>query len=226
MVDVKTKFERPNREEMAALAQYGSATIHEAQGRRGAVHSSIKPIDRDMRLCGSIVTVQCAPRDNLMLQVAISYAQAGDVLVVSTGGDPEAGFFGEVLATACVAQGIAGLVIDSGVRDTTEIRQLGFPVFSKGIAITGTVKETVGPINHPMVFGGLLVNPGDAIKGDADGLVVVARAEVADVARVSGEREAEELITMQRYREGASTIELCRLEEKLALKQLSVEGDG
>ena len=134
MIHVKTKIDRADKDLIAELGTFSAATIHEAQGRKGSLHPAIKPIDRDMKFCGSAFTVKCHPRDNLMLQVAISYAQPGDVLIVSSG-DQAAGQFGDVLANACVARGITALVTDGGVRDTREIRELGFPVFSKHVYI-------------------------------------------------------------------------------------------
>ncbi|MGE2772264.1 hypothetical protein ACQGAO_28835 [Rhodococcus sp. 1.20] len=126
MIHVKTKIDRADKDLIAELGTFSAATIHEAQGRKGSLHPAIKPIDRDMKFCGSAFTVKCHPRDNLMLQVAISYAQPGDVLIVSSG-DQAAGQFGDVLANACVARGITALVTDGGVRDTREIRELGIP---------------------------------------------------------------------------------------------------
>src|SRR5690606_30428881 len=167
LVHVKTKIERPDPALVAELAKYGSATIHEAQGRLGALSSRLKPVDRAMSLCGPAFTVKCAPRDNIMLQVAISYAKPGDVIVVSAGEYEEAGSFGDVLANACLAKGIAGLVTDTGVRDTAELIELGFPVFSLSTCIKGTVKETLGQVNDPVIIGGEIVHPGDVIRGDA-----------------------------------------------------------
>src|SRR5690606_36198934 len=130
MVHVTTKIERADAADVARLGEFTAATIHEAQGRRGAVASRIKPIDPESSFVGSAFTVVCAPRDNLMLQVAIHYAQPGDVLIVSAGELSEAGMFGDVLGNACKAKGISALVTDAGVRDTRELRDLGLPVFS------------------------------------------------------------------------------------------------
>lgn len=223
MIHVRTRIERPDPALVAGLAQYSSATIHEAQGRRGALDSSLKPIDRSMSFCGPAVTVVCAPRDNLMLQVAIHYAQRGDVLVVSAGEFSEAGTFGDVLGTAMHSKGLAALVTDSGVRDTADLIDLGLPVFSRSVCIKGTVKETLGPINHPIVFGGELVEPGDIVKGDADGVVLVKAADAGWVIEACAEREASEAELRELYRAGGTTIELCNLVEKLAAKGLLVE---
>lgn len=223
MIHVKTKFNRPSAQNVNELSQFSSATIHEAQGRRGALSSRIKPIDNSMSFCGPAVTVSCAPRDNLMLQVAIHYAQAGDVLVVSAGGFDEAGTFGDVLGNACVAKGIAAIVTDSGVRDTNDLRALGLPVFSGSVSIKGTVKETLGPINHPLIIGDEIVHPGDLIKGDADGVVVVRQDEAEEVIELSRQRFDDEKELIRLYHEGKTTIELCKLTDVLKNKGLIVE---
>ena len=223
MIHVRTRIQRPEPALVTGLAQYSSATIHEAQGRRGALDSALKPIDRSMSFCGPAVTVVCAPRDNLMLQVAIHYAEPGDVLVVSAGEFSEAGTFGDVLGTAMHSKGLAALVTDSGVRDTADLIELGLPVFSRSICIKGTVKETLGPINHPIVFGGQLVEPGDLVKGDADGVVLVKAADVEWVIEACAKREAVEAEQRAAYRAGGTTIDLCNLVDKLAAKGLLVE---
>jgi 4-hydroxy-4-methyl-2-oxoglutarate aldolase len=220
---VNTKFDRPDPALIAQLAAYSSATIHEAQGRLGALSSSIKPVDASMSLCGPAFTVHCAPRDNLMLQVAIAYAQPGDVIVVSAGEYAEAGSFGDVLANACQAKGIAGLVTDTGVRDTADLRKLGFPAFSRSVSIKGTVKETLGPLAEPMLIGGELVRPGDVVRGDADGVVVVRREDLADAIRLSREREEAEAGYIAAYRAGRDVIDVSNLAAKLEAKGLVVD---
>lgn len=223
---ITTKVSRPSAQALQALGVHGSATIHEAQGRRGALDSRIKPIDPSMHFAGSAFTVVCAPRDNLMLQVAIHYARPGDVLVVSAGEMGQAGTFGDVLGNAAKAKGIAAVVTDSGVRDTVHLRALGLPVFSTSISITGTVKETLGPINQPLVIGGQLVRPGDAVVGDADGVVVVEQHEVERVTELSQRREENERELIERYKAGASTIELCGLTDVLPAKGLTTDLDA
>lgn len=222
---VTTRIERAAPEAIARLGRFGSASIHEAQGRRGAVASRIKPIDPSMRFAGSAFTVVCAPRDNLMLQVAIHYAQPGDVLLVSAGELAQAGTFGDVLGNASKAKGIAAVVTDSGVRDTASLRELGLPVFSGSVSITGTVKETLGPINQPLVFGGQLVHPGDAVVGDADGVVIVRREEVEQVAALSQAREEHEAELIELYKAGRTTIDLCNLHDVLRAKGLTTDLD-
>ncbi|WP_405905493.1 4-carboxy-4-hydroxy-2-oxoadipate aldolase/oxaloacetate decarboxylase [Streptomyces sp. NBC_00828] len=223
MPHVTTKFDRPDRALVEQLSKYSSATIHEAQGRLGALSSSIKPVDHTMSLCGPAFTVRCAPRDNIMLQVAIAHARPGDVIVVSAGEYAEAGSFGDVLANACVAKGLGGLVTDTGVRDTLELRELGFPVFSHSVSIKGTVKETVGPIAQPVLIGGELVRPGDVVRGDADGVVVVRREDAAEVVGKSQDRVDAEAAYIEAYRSGRSVIEVSNLADVLAAKGLVID---
>ena len=223
MIHVKTKFDRPSEDAVQRLSKFSSATVHEAQGRKGALSSRIKPIDRSMSFCGPAVTVVCAPRDNLMLQVAIHYAQKGDVVLVAAGEYEEAGTFGDVLGNAMKAKGLAGMVTDSGVRDTKDLIELGLPVFSGSVCIKGTVKETIGPINYPLVFGDEIVYPGDVLLGDADGVVVVRKDEIEEVIRLSQARVDAEDDLIRRYKEGGTTIELCNLTDVLKAKGLLVE---
>ncbi|WP_371543514.1 4-carboxy-4-hydroxy-2-oxoadipate aldolase/oxaloacetate decarboxylase [Streptomyces sp. NBC_00554] len=223
MPHVTTKFDRPDPALVEQLSKYSSATIHEAQGRLGALSSSIKPVDHTMSLCGPAFTVRCAPRDNIMLQVAIAHARPGDVIVVSAGEYAEAGSFGDVLANACVAKGLGGLVTDTGVRDTLELRELGFPVFSHSVSIKGTVKETVGPIAQPVLIGGELVRPGDVVRGDADGVVVVRREDAAEVVGKSQDRVDAEAAYIAAYRSGRSVIEVSNLADVLAAKGLVID---
>ena len=223
MPHVVTRISRAKPEDVTALSRFGSATIHEAQGRLGALSSRIKPIDRQMSLCGPAFTVECAPRDNIMLQLAIHYAQAGDIIVVSAGEYEEAGSFGDVLGNACVAKGIAGIVTDTGVRDTAGLIELGLPVFSLSVCIKGTVKETLGQINRPIIVGGQEIRPGDVIRGDADGLVTVRREDAAAVAEKSAAREKAEADFIQAYREGRTIIDVCKLEAVLKAKGLTTD---
>jgi 4-hydroxy-4-methyl-2-oxoglutarate aldolase len=223
MPHIITRIDRASAKDVAELARFGSATIHEAQGRLGAVSSRIKPIDRAMSVCGPAFTVQSSPRDNIMLQLAINFAQKGDVIVVSAGEYEEAGSFGDVLGNACLAKGIAGVVTDTGVRDTLELIRLGLPVFSLSVCIKGTVKETLGQINGDIVFGGQLVRPGDVIRGDADGLVVVRREDAADVAAKSAAREEAEAGYIAAYKAGRSVIDVSNLEAVLKAKGLTTD---
>jgi len=221
-MELITTIDRPDTHLVDQLSKYPSATIHEAQGRLGALDSAIKPIDRDMSLCGPAFTVVCAPRDNIMLQVAISYANPGDVIVVSAGEYTEAGSFGDVLANACMARGIAGLVTDTGVRDTQEIRRLGLPVFSLNVSIKGTVKETLAPINEPITVGGQVIRPGDIIRGDADGVVVIRKEDIDFAIESSRAREDAEAGFIEQYKQGKTPIEVSNLGPILAAKGLTL----
>ncbi|MBD8554485.1 4-carboxy-4-hydroxy-2-oxoadipate aldolase/oxaloacetate decarboxylase [Rhizobium sp. CFBP 8762] len=223
MTHIKDIPQRPSQEDIAALARYSPATIHEAQGRRGALSSRLKPVDYRMKLCGPAFTVKSSPRDNIMLQLAINYAKPGDIIVVSAGEYEEAGSFGDVLANACLAKGIGGLVTDTGVRDTLQLRDLGFPVFSLSVCIKGTVKETLGTTNDTLMVGGEIIHPGDVIVGDADGLVVVRRDEVAEVAKLSQAREDAEAAFIEAYKSGRSVVDVSKLEPVLAAKGLIVD---
>ncbi|AQW47110.1 4-carboxy-4-hydroxy-2-oxoadipate aldolase/oxaloacetate decarboxylase [Streptomyces violaceusniger] len=223
MIHVNTAFDRPDPDLVKQLSGYSAATIHEAQGRLGALDSTIKPVDPEMSLCGPAFTVVCAPRDNIMLQVAIAHASPGDVIVVSAGEYAEAGSFGDVLANACVAKGLGGLVTDTGVRDTRELRELGFPVFSYSVSMKGTVKETIGPMAEPVLIGGEIVRPGDVVRADADGVVVVRREDLADVIGRSQARVEAEDAYIADYRAGKSVIEVSRLAEVLEAKGLVID---
>jgi 4-hydroxy-4-methyl-2-oxoglutarate aldolase len=218
MIHIKQIPERPSQADIDALKPFSPATIHEAQGRRGALSSRIKPVDYRMKLCGPAFTVKSAPRDNIMLQLAINYANPGDIIVVSGGEYEEAGSFGDVLANACLAKGIGGLVTDTGVRDTLQLRELSFPVFSLSVCIKGTVKETLTSVNDPIIVGDELIYPGDIIVGDADGLVVVRRSEAQDVAKLSQAREDAEAGYIAAYKAGKSVIEVSNLEPVLKAK--------
>jgi len=223
MVHVVRSIVRPERQDLEALAEFSPATIHEAQGRRGAFSSQIKPQAPGMRLCAPAVTASCHPGDNMMLIAAIAVAQPGDVLVVAGGGLTEQGGFGEVLATACKARGLAGFVTDACVRDGSVLRSFGLPVFSAGLSIRGTVKESLGSVNHPIVIGGLNVRPGDVLVGDDDGLVLVACEDIGNAARLSRERDAKEAMMMESLRNGGDVLELTGIGQKLAQKGCTFE---
>lgn len=223
MIHIKDIAERPSKADIDAVSKFSPATIHEAQGRRGALSSRLKPVDYRMKLCGPAFTVKCAPRDNIMLQLAINYANPGDIIVVSAGEYEEAGSFGDVLANACLAKGIGGLVTDTGVRDTLQLRDLGFPVFSLSVCIKGTVKETLTAVNDPIIVGGELIHPGDIIVGDADGLVVVRRNEAQDVAKLAQAREDAEAGYIAAYKAGKSVIEVSNLEPVLKAKGFKID---
>jgi 4-hydroxy-4-methyl-2-oxoglutarate aldolase len=199
---------RPDRSVIDQVAKFSPSTLHEAQGRKGAFDSRIKPVQPGMAVCGPAVTALCHPGDNLMIHAAISIAEPGDVLVIASAGFAEQGGFGDVLATACQAKGIAGFVTDGSVRDSVALRRNGFPVFSAGLCIKGTVKETIGTVNHPVVIGGTIVRPGDIVAADDDGVVVVLPEEALDVARKSAEREEKEARYMAALRSGGDVLEV------------------
>lgn len=216
-------FERPSPDLVEGASIFNPATLHEAQGRIGALHSRIKPIYPGMKVCGPATTVTCHPVDNLMITVAISMAKPGDVLVVAAGGDTEQGLFGEVLTTACMAKGIVGIVTDGGVRDGPAIHQRGFNAFCAGLSIKGTSKETVGAVNHPVVVGGVLIRPGDLVSGDDDGVVIVRKEDIEEVCRVSAAREAKEREIMSSLEKGIDILELNSVRKALELKGCTYE---
>lgn len=218
MANIITEFTRPSQSEIKLAQSITPATIHEAQGRTGAIDPSIQPVKPGLTVCGPAVTVSCSPGDNMMLIAAINVAHPGDVLVVSAGGHRPQGGFGEVLTTACKARGIAGLVIDACVRDGAAIRQMGFPVFSTGLAMQGTVKETLGYVNMPIVLGGIVINPGDIMSGDDDGVVRLKREDIAQIGAIGVEKEKKEAEMMEALRNGADILELSGMGRRLASK--------
>ncbi len=185
--------------------------MHEASGRRGAVDPAIKPIAKGVGICGPAFTVQCHPGDNLMLHKALERAQPGDVLVATVRGCYDGGYWGGLMGTSGQARRLGGLAIDGCVRDSAELIQMGFPIFCRGFSIQGTVKSALGLINHPTVFGGVIVHPGDLILGDDDGLVVVERAECGRVLEKSLERKRAEEKKAEQLKAGLSSVELNKL---------------
>ena len=194
-----------------AVAQHlPAATLHEAGGRIGVMPSAIKPVAPQFKVCGPAVTVQGPGGDNLWLHRAIYVAQPGDVLVAHVQGAYDFGYWGEIMSAAAHARGLAGLVIDGCVRDGAVLADFGFPVFARGLCIRGTGKDfgARGWINHPTLFEGLVVHPGDLVVGDTDGVVVVPRGRAAEVVAASQQREAKEAAIIDRIRGGERTIEL------------------
>ena len=205
---------------IAGLGTCGSATVHEAQGRCGFVDANIRPIQNDRRLAGSAVTVSCHPGDNLMIHAAVEFCRPGDVLVVTNTAPSSHGMFGELIATSLISRGVSALVIDAGVRDTAELRELGFAVWSRYVSCQGTVKASPGSVNVPVVLGGISVNPGDVIVADDDGVVVVKRHEAVSVLELSLAREAKEAETRKRLAAGELGVDLYGL--RALLKSLDV----
>src|SRR5579862_711613 len=212
---------RPDAHDVKLLGELGVATVHEAQGRTGAMLPYMRPIYSSARVSGPAVTVSCHPGDNMMIHAAVEVCQPGDILVVVTHSESTDGMFGELLATSCRAHGVVGLVIDAGVRDTSELTEMNFPVWAKAISAQGTVKASPGSVNVPIVCAGMLVNPGDVIVGDADGVVVVPRATAVAAAKAGQQRIAKEEKTRERLAKGELGIELYGLRAKL--KELGIE---
>jgi len=203
------------------LGEQGVATIHEAQGRTGLMRPYLRPIYPSARVAGSAITVSCQPGDNLMIHAAIEVCRPGDVLVVVTTSESTDGMFGELLATSCLTHGIAGLVIDAGVRDVTDLTAMDFPVWSKSISAQGTVKASPGSVNIDIVCAGAAVCPGDVIVGDQDGVAVIRREQAIEVARLGALRIEKEQRSREKLKAGELGVDFYGLRAKL--KELGVE---
>jgi 4-hydroxy-4-methyl-2-oxoglutarate aldolase len=201
---------------IAGLAEAGTATVHEAIGRRGYVGPDIRPIQRDVRIAGSAVTVSSHPGDNLMIHAAVEMCRPGDVLVVTNTAPSSHGMFGELLGCSVMARGVSGLVLDAGVRDTRELRELGFPVWSRHVSCQGTVKSSPGSVNVPVVLGGIAVAPGDVVCADDDGVVVVPYAEAEWALTQSRARIAAENESRAKLKAGELGLDFYGLRAKLA----------
>lgn len=212
MTHVYTGITRPDSKIVSDFAQLGAATVYEAAGRIGSVNPAIKPLARGLHLAGCALTVQCHPRDNLMLHKALQIACRGDVLVASVDGYYDAGYWGGLMTTSALAKGVAGLAIDGCIRDSEEIVQMAFPVFCRGTCMRGTVKDTLGSVNHPIIFGDVLVYPGDLILGDDDGIVIVPASRLAEVLAAARDRVAKEKGKAAALTSGVSSVELNHLD--------------
>jgi 4-hydroxy-4-methyl-2-oxoglutarate aldolase len=213
---VVRQIDRANAAAIDALADLGTATIHEAIGRRGFAGPHLRPIQQGVAIAGSAVTVSSHPGDNLMIHAAVEVCQPGDILVVTNTAPSTHGMFGDLLAGSLMARGVRGLVIDAGVRDTADLRAMGFPVWSQHVSCQGTVKASAGSVNVPVVLGEQIVMPGDVICADDDGVVVVTRAEAVEAVRLARARIAKEAETRKRLNAGELGVDIYGLRATLA----------
>jgi len=221
MAIVVRNIDRADRATAEAFAEFGVSTAHEAQGRTGLLAPCINPIYAGARVSGTAVTVSVPPADNWMIHVAVEQCREGDVLVVAPTSLSEAGYFGELLATALQARGVRGLVIDAGCRDVHELGEMGFPVWSRCVSSEGTTKEVLGDVNVPVVCAGQVVRPGDVVVADDDGVVVVPRQRAVEVLAACQARSERESAARERYAAGELSLDVNNMREKLAAKGLT-----
>ena len=220
---VVRRIERADPELIEALAGFGVATAHEAQGRLGLLAPEVRPIYEGAAIAGSAVTVTLPPGDNTMVHVAVEVCEAGDVLVVAPTSRCTHAYLGELLATSLRSRGVKGVVIDAGCRDVKVLREMRFPVWSRAISAQGTVKAGLGSVNVPITCAGTAIEPGDVIVADDDGVVVVKRGAVATVARACAERVAKEQVTRERLARDELGLDIYGMRERLAALGLKYE---
>ncbi|MGE4282472.1 MAG: 4-carboxy-4-hydroxy-2-oxoadipate aldolase/oxaloacetate decarboxylase [Clostridia bacterium] len=208
MYDVIKNYKRASKELVEAFSKVGeTASIHECMDKTGAMDSNIRPVWPGSKVCGTALTVHCRPGDNLMLHKAISMAQPGDVLVVSMDGFSETGgMWGGIMTASAIKMGVAGLVTDGACRDTMLIKELNFPIFTKEINVKGTTKILPGKINHPVMVGGVMVNPGDIVVGDNDSVVVIPKEKAEEVLKATLAREENEDAILKTIMDGKGII--------------------